>query len=205
MTLLQILETVAVEIASKEEYLNELDAVMGDGEHGSNMKKCFTAVKETIPQWECKNTAEILNDSGMKLLTAGGGTATTLIGFFMMKCSVAVKTEAVMDANGIASVLNTALEAIKVKSKAGIGDKTLMDALIPAVEAFAKAAEEGSGVALAADAAAKAAADGVKATEQMVAKRGRGLYVGDRGVGTPDPGATSIGLICAIVSECLRI
>lgn len=82
MRLLEILNRVADTITAQEERLNQLDAVMGDGEHGSNMKKCFRTVQENLSLWENETETDILKKAGSKLLTAGGGTATTLIGFF---------------------------------------------------------------------------------------------------------------------------
>ncbi|MDO4344346.1 MAG: dihydroxyacetone kinase subunit DhaL [Eubacteriales bacterium] len=207
--LIKMIEAAARKIEANEAYLNELDAVMGDGEHGSNMKKCFEAVREALPAWEGQPEAQILKNAGMKLLTAGGGTATTLLGFFTVKAAGCVQERENLkqnpDTKEIAAILNAALEATQEKSKAQPGDKTMMDAMIPAVKAFDQAAGEGCTVEEALRACAEAAAEGMEATKQMVAKRGRGFYVGERGVGTPDPGAVSVALITSAFSEYFRI
>lgn len=205
MTLLEIIETVAQKIADSESYLNELDAVMGDGEHGSNMKKCFGAVREMLPSWKGQSDIQILKNTGMKLLTAGGGTATTLLGFFVQRLANGAQGKGRLDVKQIADILQTALASVVQKSQAQEGDKTMMDALIPGVCAFAEAAEQECSLKLAMEAAARAAEEGAKATSQMVARRGRGLYVGERGLGTPDPGAVSCAIIFATVCSCLEV
>ncbi len=194
MDFCEILEKIAHHIEKNAEYLDELDAVMGDGEHGFNMKKCFNTVKLMLPEWREMSNVEILENAGMTLLTAGGGTASTLLGFFMRKAAGAAKKETVYDAKSIAGILNRALESTLERSQAKVGDKTLMDVLIPAVREFSEEAENGD-IRAAAKAAARASAEGVKATKQMTAKRGRGFYVAERGLGTADPGAASLDII----------
>ena len=197
-------EEIARRIEENAEYLDGLDAVMGDGEHGFNMKKCFNAVREMLPEWREMGNTEVLESAGMTLLAAGGGTATTLLGFFMMRAAGAEKNETVYDAESIARILNQALASTLEKSQAGEGDKTLMDVLVPAVRAFSEEAANDD-IFAAAGAAAKASAEGARATEQMIARRGRGFYVADRGLGTADPGAASLNLIVqTIYKELLK-
>ena len=100
------------------------------------MKKCFNAVREMLPEWREMGNTEVLESAGMTLLAAGGGTATPLLGFFMMRAAGAAKNETVYDAESIAGILNQALASTLEKSQAGEGDKTLMDVLVPAVMAF---------------------------------------------------------------------
>lgn len=197
-------EEIARRIEENAEYLDGLDAVMGDGEHGFNMKKCFNAVREMLPEWREMGNTEVLESAGMTLLAAGGGTATTLLGFFMKRAAGAAKNETVYDAESIARILNQALASTLEKSQAGEGDKTLMDVLVPAVRAFSEEAANDD-IFAAAGAAAKASAEGARATEQMIARRGRGFYVADRGLGTADPGAASLNLIVqTIYKELLK-
>ncbi len=203
MRLLEILNRVADTITAQEERLNRLDAVMGDGEHGSNMKKCFRTVQENLSLWENETETDILKKAGSKLLTAGGGTATTLIGFFLRKTAENLNEEYIYDPKHVADALNYALDAVSEKSKAKMGDKTMMDALIPCIHAFSEMIENGESAAKATEKAAAAAKTGAAATAGMVGKRGRGLYVGERGIGTEDPGAVSISLIAETVSSCI--
>ncbi len=204
MDFCRMYEEIARRIEENAEYLDGLDAVMGDGEHGLNMKKCFNAVREMLPEWREMGNTEVLESAGMTLLAAGGGTATTLLGFFMMRAAGAAKNETVYDAESIARILNQALASTLEKSQAGEGDKTLMDVLVPAVRAFSEEAANDD-IFAAAGAAAKASAEGARATEQMIARRGRGFYVADRGLGTADPGAASLNLIVqTIYKELLK-
>lgn len=193
--LIKLLRTSCEEIIKNADYLNELDAVMGDGEHGSNMKKCFSAINDKLDGWTNLQVYEILQQTGMTLLSSGGGTATTLLGFAFTKASNKAKEFDVLDSKSIASVWKTAYESLKAKSKAQLGDKTLLDALEPATDVFVQAVESGSAAKDALEAASKAAKEGAEKTKTMIAKKGRGLYVGERGLETPDPGATSISII----------
>jgi len=197
-------DKIADQIEQNATYLDELDAVMGDGEHGHNMKKCFGAVKEKLPQWQGKSNVEILGNVGMELLTAGGGTATTLLGFFMKKASGIAGEKAAYDTKNIAEILDEALASTMKKSQAEVGDKTLMDVLIPSVQTFVKTVGSAD-IKTAVKAAAEVSAKSVEATKQMIAKRGRGFYVADRGLGTADPGAASLDLIIqAVYQELLN-
>jgi dihydroxyacetone kinase-like protein len=193
--LIELLRAASIDIINSAEYLNKLDAVMGDGEHGSNMRKCFTAVNNKLESWTELRIHEILNQTGMTLLSSGGGTATTLLGFVFMKAANWAKDLEVLDEQNIALVWKTAFESLKARSKAQLGDKTLLDALEPATIAFCKAVDEGLKLDQAIEKAAEAANLGAENTKQMIAKKGRGLYVGERGINTPDPGATSISII----------
>lgn len=204
MMLLEIIDQTAEKIKGQEVELNELDAVMGDGEHGSNMKKCFQAVQDSLLDWKEKNEKEILNLTGTKLLTAGGGTATTLIGFFLRRVAIALPESGPYEAESIAEALKQALDAVLEKSRAKEGDKTMMDALIPCVQTFNRAVEHGCSIPEAMEQSARAASEGAKATANMIAKKGRGLYVGERGIGTADPGAVSVSLIAESVSHCVN-
>ena len=204
MDFCRMYEEIARRIEENAEYLDGLDAVMGDGEHGFNMKKCFNAVREMLPEWREMGNTEVLENAGMTLLAAGGGTASTLLGFFMKRAAGAAKKETAYDAESIARILNQALASTLEKSQAGEGDKTLMDVLVPAVRAFSEEAANDD-ILVAAGAAAKASAEGARATEQMIARRGRGFYVADRGLGTADPGAASLNLIVqTIYKELLK-
>lgn len=200
MDFCRIYEEIARQIEKNAEYLDGLDAVMGDGEHGFNMKRCFNAVKDMLTEWREMDNVEILRNAGMTLLSAGGGTASTLLGFFMKKAADAAGKKTTYDAESVAGILGEALEAALERSRAKEGDKTLMDVLIPAVRAFSEEAKNGD-IHAAVKAAAEASAEGVQATEQMIAKKGRGFYVADRGIGTADPGAASLNLIIQVIHK----
>lgn len=203
-TVLQCLTEVCTELLEKKEELNALDAVMGDGEHGSNIERAFGQVREQLPLMEQLDGAQIVDKAGSILLAAGGGTATTLMGFACKKTGVLLKGKENPAAGEMAEVLQKVLESIQAKSRAVKGDKTLMDACMPAVEAFVKASAEGKILKECFAEAAKAAAEGAEETKNMIAKRGRGYYVGERGLGTADPGAVSVATIFCAISKMLE-
>lgn len=194
---------VCDELLAKKDELNELDAVMGDGEHGSNIERTFGQVKSQLPDMETLTGTQIIDKTGTILLAAGGGTATTLMGFACKKTAILLKNTEQADEKSVAEVMKKVQESIKAKSKAEVGDKTLMDAYIPAVEAFTDAAKNGMSLPQCFSNAAEAAGRGVEATKDMIAKRGRGYYVGERGLGVCDPGATSIATIFYAIAKIL--
>lgn len=198
------LKAVCTSLLEKKELLNDLDAVMGDGEHGSNIERTFGKVLSEIPAMEALDALQIIDKTGSILLAAGGGTATTLMGFACKKTAVLAKKTDCRKAEELADVMQKTWESIQMKSKAEVGDKTLMDAYTPAVRAFVSAAREGSTIELCFAAAAGAAQEGAEATKNMVAKRGRGYYVGERGIGTADPGAVSVATIFQAIGNTLH-
>lgn len=202
--LIKIIDQIVDDVTQNTDMLNELDAVMGDGEHGSNIKKCFLAIKGQLPKWESQDDLSLFNSVGTKLLSAGGGTASTLLGFASLKISSLGKKQDNLNAQGIAQIAKGMLESVAQRSKAQQGDKTLMDALIPAIHALCYCAAEQKSINECFAAASAAADEGVEATKKMIAKRGRGLYVGERGLGVADPGATSISLIFRSISNSLN-
>lgn len=198
------LKEVCTTLISKKDLLNELDAVMGDGEHGSNIERSFGMVCQAFSELEELDTIQLIDRTGSILLEAGGGTATTLIGFGCKKTAALAKKAGASDAKAIAEVMEKTKDSIQLKSKAVVGDKTLMDAYIPAVDAFVNAAGTGASTRDCFAAAAAAAQKGAEATKEMVAKRGRGYYVGERGIGTADPGATSVAIIFETIHNSLN-
>lgn len=200
---LKSMECICTNLVAAADMLNDLDAVMGDGEHGSNIRKCFTLVSSKVESWAGLEPKSVVEKMGMTLLAAGGGTATTLMGFFCVKCANQLDKYSEYNAKTLANVFTLTLESIAAKSKAAIGDKTLMDALVPAIQAFYVAATAEKTIKECFDEAANAAIKGAEATKNMIAKRGRGFYVGERGLGVADPGATSISIIIKSISETL--
>lgn len=198
------LESVCISLLDKKEELNELDAVMGDGEHGSNIERTFGKVLKTIPEMSELDGDAIIDKTGSVLLAAGGGTATTLMGFACKKTAVQMKKQEIKNAGQLAEIMEKTWESILAKSKAEVGDKTLMDAYTPAVEAFGESARNGKTMKHCFEDAAAAAEKGVEATKNMIAKRGRGYYVGERGLGVADPGATSVAVIFRAIANTLN-
>ena len=196
-----IVGAVADALIAQRGRLDALDAVMGDGEHGANIAKCFRAVKENLAAQPVLTIANGLNRVGMTLLSAGGGTATTLMGFALVKTAALLPSEGEITYADVDYALGEMMTSVAEKSKAKEGDKTLMDALIPAVAAMRAKLQSGAVLADITELAAAAAEEGAMRTSQMVAKRGRGLYVGERGVGTEDPGAVSVSILFRAIAH----
>ncbi len=192
------LETFAERIRASREMLTELDSAIGDADHGINMDRGFTAVAEQLPRLREGDAGTLFKDTGMKLISTVGGASGPLYGTFFLRLgtSLAGKTEVNMP--DLAAGIRAGYGGVVARGKAQLGDKTMVDAMDPAVVALeANAATDPNG---ALDAAAKAAAEGRDATIPLVARKGRASYLGERSAGHQDPGATST----AILFESLR-
>ena len=200
----ECIQAVCKNLIAKKDLLNDLDAVMGDGEHGSNIERSFGMVQDALPQMEGLSAGEMIDKTGSLLLAAGGGTATTLMGFACKKTAVKLKNISGNTPSDYAQVMKKTWESIQKKSQANVGDKTLMDAYTPAVQAFEKAADEQKSITECFLEAGEAAEKGAAQTSDMIAKRGRGYYVGERGIGTCDPGAVSVATIFKTIGEALK-
>lgn len=179
--------------------LIELDRAIGDGDHGENMDRGFTAVTAKLATLRPDTVGDVLKTVATTLMSTVGGAAGPLYGTAFLRAAKAVDGE--LDAAGVASMLEAGLEGIKARGKAEPGEKTMVDAWEPAAEAARMAAEEGSGPADALRAAAQAAAAGSDATIPMVARKGRASYLGERSAGHRDPGAESSSLLLTAAAE----
>lgn len=196
-----IFEHMANAIFVNEEYLNELDSVIGDAEHGLNLKRGFTVVLGKLPEFAPLEPARIVEKVGTTLAGAGCGSGPTFYGL-AMRAAGRVFAHRGLDTPGqVAAGLEAGLAAIKEKGGAAVGHKTMVDALEPAVAAFRQRAEEGGTMVDAWRAAVAAAEDGMKATIDLVGVKGRGFHAGERGRGHQDPGATSAYLLLKSVYE----
>ncbi len=190
------MQKAQAKIMDSVDYLNELDSKMGDGEHGSNMRKSFLMVKDKLDQWNSDDRSALLQTIGKTLLSSGGGTATTLFGVFFIQAGLnSAKFKGDWQADSLGEIVGAAFENLQRRSTAQPGDKTMIDALAPAVATFKSMAGAGNPLSACLEGAAQAAEKGAADTVNMIAKKGRGLYMGERGLGTPDPGAVSVSLI----------
>lgn len=179
--------------------LTDLDRAIGDADHGTNLDRGFAAVA-ALEASGFPDAAALLKQAGMTLVSTVGGASGPLWGTFFLRLGRAWPGPDA-DAPGIAAALQAGLDGVAARGKAEPGDKTMLDALAPAVEAFAAAAPHGLQPAL--DAAAAAAASGRDATAALVARKGRASYLGPRSVGHLDPGAASTALLFACAAETL--
>ncbi|MEV8512891.1 dihydroxyacetone kinase subunit DhaL [Dactylosporangium sp. NPDC051484] len=185
---------VAEAVRAEADRLTDLDAAIGDGDHGVNLRRGFDAAVAALDSLEPATAGDVLGKTGTTLLSKVGGASGPLYGTVFRALGKTLR-----QGGSFADGLRAALDGVQHLGKAVVGDKTMIDALSPAVAAYAAAA--GAGEAAAARAAADAAAEGVRATVPLRARKGRASYLGERSIGHPDPGATSTALILDILAE----
>ena len=188
------IELAAADIAEQRDYLVDLDRAIGDGDHGENMDRGFKAAVEALGQAQPASVAEVLKTVAKTLMSTVGGAAGPLYGTAFLRASKAAG-DGELDGAGVAAVIAGALDGIQARGKATTGEKTMVDAWTPALEAARAAAEAGSDPVAVLEAAANAAEAGAAATEPMRATKGRASYLGERSIGHLDPGAVSTSLI----------
>ena len=184
-------------------YLTELDSAIGDADHGANLIRGMDAVMAAVEP-PPENAGDLLKKVGMTLVTSVGGASGPLYGTFFLRAATAVGDATVLDGPALLAALRAGLEGIVARGKAEAGDKTMYDALAPAMAAFEEALASGAEPDVAARAAADAAAAGRDATEPMLALKGRASYLGERSVGHVDPGAASSTLLLAALADTLE-
>jgi dihydroxyacetone kinase-like protein len=196
------LRAAAGEVIEHRDELVELDRAIGDGDHGENMKRGFTAVVSTFDTGVPDTPGAVLKVAATTLISKVGGAAGPLYGTAFLRAATALGDRFEVDGAEIATALRAALEGVQARGKAEQGDKTMVDALIPAVAA-AESAKSGS-VAEVLVAAADAAAEGARATVDRVARKGRASYLGERSAGHLDPGARSTALVLRSLAEAAK-
>ena len=201
-TVSEWLKDYSEDISEHANELTDLDRQIGDADHGSNMARGMTAVAALDPN-SFASAAELLKKAGMTLVSTVGGASGPLYGTFFLRLSTVITTEGAPIALGLADALEAAGAGIEARGKAEVGDKTLVDALSPAVDAGKKVAADGGSAAEDLTKAAEAANEGRDATIEMVARRGRASYLGERSRGHQDPGATSMAMLVGSAARCL--
>ena len=186
------------------EYLTSLDAAIGDADHGINMDRGFKAALAKLSSVEDKDAGTILKTVGMALISTVGGASGPLYGTAFMQAGTAVAGKYELQPQDVFAALDAALKGVIMRGKANPGDKTMVDALTPAVSALHRAIEQGSGLTDMLAQAAAAAEQGMKDTIPMLAKKGRASYLGERSIGHQDPGATSSYLLIKTMADVAR-
>jgi len=188
-----ILSAVA-RIRENHETLSKLDSATGDGDHGTTMLRAMKALEDTINANPDEKLKDLLHQIGWAIMSADGGSTGPLLGSFFMGMSEGVGDNSELDSSAVAEMIIAGVNKVHKQSRGQVGDKTMMDALLPAADAL-KAADKGATVQDILKDAAKAASDGSEATKDMKAKFGRARNLGDRVIGHKDPGSVSISLI----------
>lgn len=198
---IRFLEAVAAEVKAQRAYLTELDSPIGDADHGINLDRGFSAVLAKLPMVADKDIGTMLKTAGMTLVSTVGGASGPLYGTAFLRAGMALADRYELNEDDIVVALEAALEGIMTRGKAQRGEKTMIDALAPAVDALKAARAAGADLATALQAAAAAAEEGMRATIPMLATKGRASYLGERSIGHQDPGATSAALMLRVMRD----
>lgn len=193
--IIEWLEKSAALFNENKGYLTDLDAAIGDADHGANMARGFNAVKDKLPTFADKDIGTILKTSGMTLLSSVGGASGPLYGAFFMRAANSSTNKTELDGNDLAKLLEDGSNGIVQRGRAEVGDKTMIDAWTPAVAALKTSLASGKNLHAAMQACVAAAEQGMQATIPLQAKKGRASYLGERSIGHQDPGATSTYLL----------
>lgn len=187
----------------KGSYLTGLDATIGDGDHGINMERGFNKVLEKIESWKNKDISEILKETGMTLISSVGGASGPLYGTFFITAASKLSNRFEASVQDMATAFRAGADALARRGRAHEGEKTILDALFPAVRALEEAAGGGESMREAFEKTARLAKQGMEATVMMQAKKGRASYLGERSIGHQDPGASSTYLLLNALYETL--
>jgi dihydroxyacetone kinase-like protein len=194
-------EAYATAIAEHRVELVQLDTAIGDGDHGTNMDRGMRAATEKLAEVDGDDIGALLKAVGMALISKVGGAAGPLYGTLFMRMGTATAGKTELDLGGWTDAVAAGVAGVQQRGKAEAGDKTMVDALLPAVEALNSARTDGSDLAAALMRSADAAREGMLATIPMEARKGRASYLGPRSVDHQDPGATSTELLLRAAAE----
>jgi phosphoenolpyruvate---glycerone phosphotransferase subunit DhaL len=188
-------------IAENKEYLTQLDSAIGDADHGINMNRGMQAVLGKLDGAPNGDIGALMKTVGMTLVSTVGGAGGPLYGTLFLQFGVATAGKADLEPADWALALEKGVEGVQMRGKAEPGDKTMVDALIPARDAFRQAVDDGESFEDALRRSAAAAEEGMKATIPWVARKGRASYLGERSAGHQDPGATSSYLLLKAAAD----
>ena len=191
-------------IRENRERLSNLDSFGGDGDHGTTMVRAMSKVEEVLEVSSTSDTAGLLKEVGWAIMGVDGGATGPLFGTLFMSMADAAADKDALGTDSLAKVFESGLAGVCKRTKAQVGDKTMIDALVPAVEALHQAAAAGEDTSAALKLAAHAAEEGARSTKDLQARFGRARNVGEKSVGAQDPGATSVALMFAGFADGLR-
>lgn len=196
-----IIEGMAKKIEAEKDYLTQLDNEIGDGDHGINLARGFEAVEKKLPSLAGGDIGALLKGVGMQLVSTVGGASGPLYGTAFMKAGMACKGLTELDGPAFVKAMEAAVDGIKMRGKATEGEKTMLDALCPALKVMQDEVVAGKSLKEALQDAAAAAEKGVEYTKTIIATKGRASYLGERSLGHQDPGATSSLYLLQVLAE----
>lgn len=184
-------------------FLTDLDNAIADGDHGINMAKGFAAVEAKLDGLKEKDIGTILKTVGMTLVSAVGGSAGPLYGTAFMRAGMVAADKKEIGINDFLSCMDAAVQGVMARGKSVYGEKTMLDSMIPAIDAMKKANAGGSLPKAVLEAGVKAAFEGVEYTKTIAATKGRASYIGERSIGHEDPGAVSFTYLLGEIADSL--
>lgn len=202
--IVQWLNNLAEVLIENKEYLTQLDAAIGDADHGINMKRGFDRVMDKLPTVADQDIGSILKTTGMTLISSVGGASGPLYGTFFMRGGMAAAAKEELTGEDLVTLLQAGVDGIVQRGRAQPGDKTMVDAWLPALEAMKESLAEGNDTIAALEAGVEAAEQGMEDTIPLQAKKGRASYLGERSIGHQDPGATSSYLMLKSLLDTLK-
>jgi dihydroxyacetone kinase-like protein len=191
----------AAVVAENKDFLTKLDSAIGDADHGINMHRGMTAVLAKLDGQPPGDIDALFKTIGMTLVSTVGGAGGPLYGTLFLQLGTATAGKQTLESSDWAAALDAAVTGVQARGKAELNDKTMIDVLVPARDAFKVALGNGASFADALRRAAEAAEEGMKATIPLVARKGRASYLGERSAGHQDPGATSSWLFLKTVAD----
>lgn len=201
---IHFLENVAATIKQHRDELTQLDSLIGDADHGVNLDRGFTAVLGKLPGVADKDIGTILKTTGMTLVSTVGGASGPLYGTAFIRAGMALADRYELSPAELLAALEAALEGIMARGKAKRGEKTMVDAIGPGIDALKEALASGSDLRSAGQQAVAAVEAGMKSTIPMLATKGRASYLGERSVGHQDPGSTSAFYIAQVMQQMIE-
>lgn len=197
------LQRTAAVLDENKSYLTELDAAIGDADHGVNIARGFNAVVQKLAAQPDQSLGALFKSAGMTLMSSVGGASGMLYGNFFLKAAVVAGDRTALTDAELLTVLAAGRDGIVQRGRAELGDKTMIDAWTPALAALEAALQAGAAATGALAVCAAAAEAGMRATIPLQARKGRASYLGERSIGHQDPGATSSYLILRTLAETL--
>ncbi|AZC12722.1 dihydroxyacetone kinase subunit DhaL [Microbacterium sp. ABRD28] len=202
-TLQDWLRRAAAALSENADYLTQLDSAIGDADHGTNMNRGFTAITAKLDAGSPADIPALFKTVGMTLISSVGGASGPLYGTLFLEMGKNSPADGEMSAADLENALRAGVAGIVARGHAEVGDKTMVDALDPAIDALSASVASGASAADAVTAAAEAAQKGSDATEPLVARKGRASYLGERSAGHIDPGSVSATILLRTMSEAL--
>lgn len=201
---LRWLETSQEVFAEHRQRLTEMDQAVGDGDFGISLDRGFTAVQEELSANPPDDPRSVFQNAARVLIKTMGGSSGPLFGTFFLRAGATCGDKSELEPADVVALFQAGVEGLQQRGKAEVGDKTMIDAFVPAVEAMRSALEAGSGLKEILDRGTAAAEAGVQATVDMQARKGRGSYLGERSIGHPDPGAKAAHLLVKTAADTWR-